>query len=104
MTPDLFALAGMNAQLVISANDLKAFAMDIYRKGREDAQRESKPDTIELLTKEQAAKLLHVSIKTIDNWRKSGMFGKRAQEGLDKIGARVLIPKYEIDKILNTGK
>lgn len=101
MTTDLFTLAGMNAQLVISANDLKDFAMDIYRKGREDAQRESKPDAAEAYTREEAAKKLKVSTKTIDNMRKGGRFGERAKAGLDKIGARVLIPKYEIDKYLN---
>lgn len=100
MTPDLFALAGMNAQLVISANDLKAFAMDIYRKGREDAQRESKPERAEAYTREEAAALLKVTTKTIDKMRKDGMFGERAQRGLDKIGARVLIPKHQVDKYL----
>ena len=100
MTPDLFALAGMNAQLVISANDLKDFAMDIYRKGREDAQRESKPAGEQAYTREEAAKILHMSTKTIDNMRKKGMFGARAKEGLDKIGARVLIPKHQVDKYL----
>lgn len=100
MTTDIFTLAGMNAQLVISASDLKDFAMDIYRKGREDAQRESRPAGAEAYTRTQAAKLLHVSEKTIDNMRKAGMFGERAQRGLDKIGARVLIPKHQIDKYL----
>lgn len=100
MTTDIFTLAGINAQLVISASDLKDFAMDIYRKGREDAQRESRPAGDAAYTRAQAAELLHVSEKTIDNMRKNGMFGERAKSGLDKVGARVLIPKREIDKYL----
>lgn len=100
MTTDIFTLAGMNAQLVISASDLKDFAMDIYRKGREDAQRESRPAGAEAYTREQAAAVLHVSTKTIDNMRKNGRFGERAKGGLDKIGARVLIPKHQVDKYL----
>lgn len=101
MTTDIFTLAGINAQLVISASDLKDFAMDIYRKGREDAQRESKPAGAKAYTREEAAALLHVSTKTIDKMRKDGIFGERAKAGLDKIGARVLIPKHQVDKYLN---
>lgn len=100
MTTDLFTLAGMNAQLVISANDLKDFALDIYRKGREDAKRESKPAELHAYTRDEAAAKLKVTTKTIDTMRKNGLFGDRARRGLDKIGARVLIPKHEVDKYL----
>jgi hypothetical protein len=100
MKTDIFTLAGMNAQLVISANDLKDFAMDIYRKGREDAKRESKPAGAQAYTRAEAAAILHVTTKSIDNMRKDGFFGDRARLGLDKIGARVLIPKHEVDKYL----
>lgn len=100
MTTDLFTLAGMQAQLIISAKDLKDFALDIYRKGREDAKRESTPAEPHSYTRKEAAELLHVTTKTIDTMRKKGMLGERAKHGLDKIGARVLIPKHEIDKLL----
>ena len=100
MTTDIFTLAGMNAQLVISANDLKDFAMDIYRKGREDAKREQTPAELHAYTRDEAAAKLHVTTKTIDALRKNGRFGERARRGLDKRGARVLIPKHEIDKYL----
>jgi hypothetical protein len=100
MTTDIFTLAGMNAQLVISANDLKDFAMDIYRKGREDAKRESKKADAQAYTRAEAAAILKLTTKSIDKMRKDGLFGERAKRGLDKIGARVLIPKHEVDKYL----
>lgn len=100
MTTDIFTLAGMNAQLVISANDLKDFALDIYRRGREDAKREQTPAELQAYTRDEAAEKLKVTTKTIDKMRKDGMFGTRAKDGLDKIGARVLIPKHEVDKYL----
>lgn len=103
MIPDIYTLAGMNAQLIISANDLKDFAMDIYRKGREDAKSESRVDE-PTYTREEAAAKLHVSLKTIDNMRKNGMFGERAKSGLDKVGGRVLISKSKIDKLLSENK
>ena len=100
MTTDIFTLAGMNAQLVISANDLKDFALDIYRRGREDAKRESKPADAQAYTRDEAAAILHVTTKSIDKMRKDGLFGDRSKRGLDKIGSRVLIPKHEVDKYL----
>lgn len=100
MTTDIFTLAGMNAQLVISANDLKDFALDIYRRGREDAKREQTPAELHAYTRDEAAAKLHVTTKSIDKMRKNGLFGDRARRGLDKIGARVLIPKHEVDKYL----
>ena len=94
----LAILAGMNAQLVVSAADLREFGREIYEQGRMDAERAAAQAKQE---QENAAEALRVSVSTIDNMRKRGMFGERAKAGIDKAGGRVLIPKARIDALIN---
>lgn len=101
----LAILAGMNAQLVVSAADLREFGREIYEQGRMDAERAAAQAKQEqenaAYTREEAAEALRVSVSTIDNMRKRGMFGEQAKAGLDKAGGRVLIPRARIDALIN---
>ena len=101
----LAILAGMNAQLVVSAADLREFGREIYEQGRIDAERAAAQAKQEqenaVYTREEAAEALKVSVRTIDTMRKRGMFGERAKASLDKAGGRVLIPKARINALIN---
>lgn len=101
----LAILAGMNAQLVVSAADLREFGREIYEQGRIDAERAAaqakQEQENDAYTQEEAAQILRVSTRTIYTMRKRGMFGEQAKAGLDKAGGRVLIPKARIDALIN---
>lgn len=53
------------------------------------------PDQVELLTKNDVAKIFSVSIKTINDWTKQGVLQTT------KINSRVYFTKEEINRLIN---
>lgn len=96
---DTLRAAGVPINVTLSANDLEQWGMKIYEQGRKDA--EAYLNNHRPYTREEVASIMHVSVRTIDAWRKDGVFGERAKKGLDKVGARVLLPRDIVDKMIN---
>jgi len=74
---------------LIGADELKSIVEAAVRKIMLELK-EDTPEVDEFLTTRQLAKLLHVSISTIVNWRKTGKVKSH------KIGSKILFKREEI--------
>lgn len=84
---------GTNVQIVIGLNDLVSAIRQIVKDERSRIVMESDEKDNGYYTREQAAKILHVHIRTLDSSIKNGIIKA------EKIGRRILIPKKQITRI-----
>lgn len=86
---------GANIALTINANDLRNVVTDIVRDERERAAKEAvEQNELAAITREEAAKMLNVSLTTLWRWNQEGYLK------IIKVGYKALYRKSDIEAML----
>jgi len=85
---------GSQTLLLVSAADLREFAIAVVQEATEKMQKRQEPDNDELLTTRQACETFKISTATLWRWVKSGLLHTR------KAGVKNLFSKAEIEKVI----
>lgn len=80
--------------LLVSAADLREFAIAVVQEAKEKMQKQQEPDNDELLTTRQACETFKISTATLWRWVKAGLLHAR------KAGVKNLFSKAEIEKVI----
>jgi len=85
---------GSQTLLLVSAADLREFAIAVVQEAKEKMQKQQEPDNDELLTTRQACETFKISTATLWRWVKAGLLHPR------KAGVKNLFSKAEIEKVI----